>query len=324
MASTAILQQKINFNDIKERTSYDIDKFIEKLYKCKPLNKKELKFLIEKAKEVFLKEDNCQFVPCPVTVCGDIHGQFYDLLELFKIGGKCPETNYLFLGNYIENGYYSLETVSLLLCLKVRYTNRIYLIRGNHETKEVSFYSCFYDECMRKYNGDPEIWKIFTDLFDFLPFTATVENKIFCLHSGLSPSIKLLDEISLIDRFKELKYDDILSDFLWNIPVEEEDCYGFVPFRKGAGYMFGEDVSHKFCQKNGLNMISRGHQCMKNGYEWCHKEKVCTIFSAPNYLYRCGNEAAFMEVNENMDIALYKFNQAPRRGEAQLMKKTFY
>ena len=125
--------------------SYDLDKFIETLYKCIPLKEKEVKFLIEKAKEIFDKEKNVQFVPCPVTVCGDVHGQFYDLIELFKIGGKCPETNYLFMGDYVDRGYYSVETVSLLLALKVRYPNRIFLTRGNHETRQTTQTYGFYD-----------------------------------------------------------------------------------------------------------------------------------------------------------------------------------
>ena len=308
-----------NIDDLAEPISYDIDKFLEQLYQCKPLKEKEVKFLIEKAKEILSKESNVQFVPCPVTVCGDIHGQFYDLLELFKIGGKCPETNYLFMGDYVDRGYYSVESVSLLLCLKVRYPNRIYMTRGNHESRQVTQAYGFYDECMRKYDNNPEIWKYFTDLFDFLPLTATVENKIFCLHGGLSPSIETLDGVRLIDRFQEVPHDGSMCDLLWSDPEERS---GFAVSQRGAGYVFGEDVSNEFCQKNGLTMISRAHQCTQSGYEWCHKEKVCTIFSAPNYCYRCANEAAFMEVDENMSTSFYRFDPAPRRGEAQLMKKT--
>lgn len=190
-----------------EPISYDLDRFIENLYACKPLKGEEVKFLIEKAKEILMTESNVQFVPSPVTICGDIHGQFFDLMELFKIGGKCPETNYLFMGDYVDRGYYSVETVSLLLCLKVRYPNRIYLTRGNHETRQVTQAYGFYDECMRKYNNNALIWKYFTDLFDFLPLTAVVENSIFCLHGGLSPCIESLDHIKLIDRFQEVPHE---------------------------------------------------------------------------------------------------------------------
>jgi serine/threonine-protein phosphatase 2A catalytic subunit len=128
-----------------ETQSFNLDKFIEQLIECKPLGENEVKFLIEKvsinltqAKEILSRESNVQHVQAPVTVCGDIHGQFWDLMELFKIGGKCPDTNYLFMGDYVDRGYYSVETVSLLLSLKVRYPNRIYLTRGNHETRQVT------------------------------------------------------------------------------------------------------------------------------------------------------------------------------------------
>jgi serine/threonine-protein phosphatase 2A catalytic subunit len=123
------------------------------------------------------KESNVQFVRAPVTVCGDVHGQFYDLIELFKIGGKCPETNYLFMGDYVDRGYYSVETVSLLVALKVRHPGRIFLTRGNHESRQITQVYGFYDECLRKY-GNANVWKYLTDLFDYLPLTAVIENSV--------------------------------------------------------------------------------------------------------------------------------------------------
>jgi len=94
--------------------------------------------LCEKTKEILVKEDNVQIVKLPVTICGDVHGQFFELLELFKIGGKIPETNYLFLGDYVDRGYNSVETLCLILALKVRYPDRVTLIRGNHECRTTS------------------------------------------------------------------------------------------------------------------------------------------------------------------------------------------
>ena len=144
----------------------------------------------------------------PVTVCGDIHGQFWDLMELFKIGGETPDTNYLFMGDYVNRGYYSVETVSLLMCLKVRFPNRIYLTRGNHESSQITQVYGFYNECMRKY-GNSNVWKYFTDLFDYLPLTAVVDNQIFCLHGGLSPSIETLDNIKMLDDFSKCLKKDL-------------------------------------------------------------------------------------------------------------------
>lgn len=155
----------------------DLDRQISDLYECKFLCENEIKNLCEKAKEILSKEDNVQPVSCPVTICGDVHGQFHDLIELFKIGGRCPDTNYLFMGDYVDRGYFSVETLTLLICLKVRYPTRIFLTRGNHESRQVTQVYGFYDECNKKY-GNANVWKYFTDLFDFLPLTALVENKV--------------------------------------------------------------------------------------------------------------------------------------------------
>lgn len=140
-----------------------------------------------------------QPVACPVTVCGDIHGQFHDLMELFKIGGKPPDTNYLFMGDYVDRGYYSVETVTLLLALKVRFKERLTILRGNHESRQITQVYGFYDECLRKY-GNANVWKYLTDLFDYLPLTAVVADQVFCLHGGLSPTLETLDDVRKLDR----------------------------------------------------------------------------------------------------------------------------
>jgi serine/threonine-protein phosphatase 2A catalytic subunit len=135
-----------------------LDGWIETLMQCKQLNEADVQRLCEKAREILQDESNVQPVRCPVTVCGDIHGQFHDLMELFRIGGPNPDTNYLFMGDYVDRGYYSVETVTLLVALKIRYPQRITILRGNHESRQITQVYGFYDECLRKY-GNANVWK---------------------------------------------------------------------------------------------------------------------------------------------------------------------
>ncbi|KAF1781240.1 Metallo-dependent phosphatase-like [Phytophthora cactorum] len=300
-----------------------LDAWCEKLLGCNPLTENEVMQLCSKAKEVLVQESNVQPVRCPVTVCGDVHGQFHDLMELFRIGGHAPDTNYLFMGDYVDRGYYSVETVTLLVCLKVRYKDRIFILRGNHESRQITQVYGFYDECLRKY-GSPNVWRYFTDVFDYLPLTAVVENQIFCLHGGLSPSIDTLDYIRGFDRLQEVPHEGAMCDLLWSDP-DDRSGWGISP--RGAGYTFGQDISDQFNHANGLTLIARAHQLVMEGYNWSHKCNVVTIFSAPNYCYRCGNEAAIMEVDEQMQYTLYvqesdRFDPAPRRGEPHVSRRT--
>jgi len=295
-----------------------LDAWIEKLLTCQTLTESEVKSLTDKAKEVLVDESNVQAVNAPVTVCGDIHGQFHDLMELFRIGGKTPDTNYLFMGDYVDRGYYSVETVTLLVCLKVRFPNRVFILRGNHESRQITQVYGFYDECLRKY-GNVNVWKYFTDLFDYLPLTALIENKVFCLHGGLSPSIDHLDIIRSLDRVQEVPHEGAMCDLLWSDP-DDRTGWGISP--RGAGYTFGNDVSKQFNHHNGLILISRAHQLVMEGFNWSHEKHVVTIFSAPNYCYRCGNQAAILEVDENLDYTFLQFDPAPRRGEPHVTRRT--
>ena len=123
-------------SSLGESPHKEIDAQLEQLLQCKPLTETEVKALCDKAREILIEESNVQPVKCPVTVCGDIHGQFHDLVELFRIGGNAPDTNYLFMGDYVDRGYYSVETVTTLVALKVRYRDRITILRGNHESRQ--------------------------------------------------------------------------------------------------------------------------------------------------------------------------------------------
>ena len=297
----------------------DLDDQIERLKRCEYLKESEVKLLCEKAKEILIDESNVQRVDAPVTICGDIHGQFYDLLELFKVGGECPLTNYLFLGDFVDRGYYSVETLLLLLALKVRYPDRITLIRGNHESRQITQVYGFYDECLRKY-GSVNVWRYCTDVFDYLTLSAIIDGTVFCVHGGLSPAINTLDQIRVIDRKQEVPHDGAMCDLMWSDP---EDMNGWGASTRGAGYLFGGDVVAKFNEINNFDLIARAHQLVMEGYKTMFPVKgrskgqqptdsLVTVWSAPNYCYRCGNVAAILELDENLDQHFKIFEAAPQ------------
>ncbi|KAI4496208.1 hypothetical protein M0804_000018 [Polistes exclamans] len=302
---------------IKMADSSDLDRQIEQLKKCEIIKEAEVKALCAKAREILIEESNVQRVDSPVTVCGDIHGQFYDLKELFKVGGDVPETNYLFMGDFVDRGFYSVETFLLLLALKVRYPDRITLIRGNHESRQITQVYGFYDECLRKY-GSITVWRYCTEIFDYLSLSAIIDGKIFCVHGGLSPSIQTLDQIRTIDRKQEVPHDGPMCDLLWSDP---EDTQGWGVSPRGAGYLFGSDVVAQFNSANDIDMICRAHQLVMEGYKWHFNETVLTVWSAPNYCYRCGNVAAILELNEHLQRDFTIFEAAPQESRGIPSKK---
>jgi len=284
----------------------------------KLLGEEDVMALIEQCKEILQTEPNVQPVPAPCTVVGDIHGQYHDLAELFKIGGRCPDTNYVFLGDYVDRGYYSVECVTLVVAMKVRWRDRVTILRGNHESRQITQVYGFYDECLRKY-GSASVWQSFTDLFDYLPLAALIENQIFCPHGGLSPSIENLDQIRQLERVQEIPHEGPICDLMWSDP-EDREGWGISP--RGAGYTFGQDITEQFNSANGLRLIVRAHQLVMDGYGWHHDKGLVTIFSAPNYCYRCGNKAAILEIGDDLATDIIQFDPAPRRGEPHVTRRT--
>ena len=272
------------------------------------VSESEVRKICHAAKEALTAEQNVVAVKAPVTIVGDIHGQFADLVEMFAIGGAAPSTNYLFLGDYVDRGYDSVETVCTVMALKARWPSRVTLLRGNHESRQITQVYGFYDECLRKY-GNADVWRYITDAFDHLPLAAVVENQIFCPHGGLSPSLDTLEHIRELDRTQEVPHEGPMCDLLWSDP--DDRCgWGISP--RGAGYTFGQDISEQFNRTNGLNLIARAHQLVQEGYEWAHDESVVTVFSAPNYCYRCGNRGAIMAVDEHMNREFLQYEQFKR------------
>uniref|UniRef100_A0A7S2V1V5 Serine/threonine-protein phosphatase n=1 Tax=Fibrocapsa japonica TaxID=94617 RepID=A0A7S2V1V5_9STRA len=286
-----------------------LDRHRATLFQCGFLPEAEVKQLCAKAKEILFREKNVIEVRCPVTVVGDIHGQLHDLLELFLISGLPPLTDYLFLGDYVDRGYHSLECVTLVVLLKVRYPDRVGLLRGNHESRQITHVYGFYDECMRKY-GNASVWRAFTELFDFLPLVAIIEGSVFCPHGGLSPAVDTVDQVLGLSRFHEVPHSGAICDLLWSDPDTVQK--GWSISARGAGFFFGADVSERFNHANGFDFIVRAHQLTMEGFTWAHPGQCVTVFSAPNYCYRCGNLAAIMEVDEHRGYRFIQFEPAPR------------
>lgn len=313
-------------------------------------------------------------------------------MELFRVGGDVPDTNYLFMGDFVDRGFYSLESFLLLLCLKVRYPDRMTLIRGNHESRQITTVYGFYDECIRKY-GNANVWRYCCEVFDYLALGALVlgaradldpsaaatmaaneytqsnsitapddsvletevlnsrgevtqatyrrrdsssqddmrdispprditssapsrtgpagtgatsdsrgssssssTGAVLCIHGGLSPLVDTIDKIRLIDRKQEVPHEGAMCDLLWSDPDEIEG-WGLSP--RGAGFLFGADIVKHFSYKNDLSLIARAHQLVMEGYKEMFDGGIVTVWSAPNYCYRCGNVAAILELDED-------------------------
>ena len=281
------------------------DKWLEDLKEMKLLSERDLKLLCEKAKEIFIEESNVQNVSAPVIICGDIHGQIYDLFELFKKGGDMPNSRYIFMGDYVDRGYNGVEVLELLLALKIKYPEHITLLRGNHESRQICFAYGFYEEITRKY-GNANAWEYFTDLFDYLPLAALVEGKIFCVHGGLSPYISTVDQIRLINRKMEIPREGVFCDLMWSDP---DDIETWIISCRGAGWIYGWKVVDEFTHINGLELICRAHQLVMEGFKyWFEKKNLCTVWSAPNYCYRCGNKASILKISSDLSRTIDYFD----------------
>lgn len=295
----------------------DLDGWISRLKTtCEILPERLLKIACQKLKELLIEENNVQPVQLPVVICGDIHGQFFDLLELFNVGGQIPDKNYVFMGDFVDRGYNSVETFELLLLLKIRYPAFITLLRGNHETRQITQVYGFYEECLRKY-GNANPWKYCTEIFDYLTISAIVDNSIFCVHGGLSPDVKLLDQIRTINRVQEIPHEGAFGDLVWSDP---EDIETWQVSPRGAGWVFGERPTQHFNRLNGLDLIARAHQLVQEGYKYMFSDSqrradkeeatglLVTVWSAPNYCYRCGNVASILDIDEhqNREFRIFK------------------
>jgi len=289
---------------MRRAEEFDVDGVINQcleIRKSKPgklvqLSEGQLKALCTTAREVFLSQSSLLELEAPVTLCGDIHGQYHDLLRIFEYGGFPPETNYLFLGDYVDRGKQSLETITLLFAYKVKYPENFFMLRGNHESASISRIYGFYDECKRRYNV--KMWRHFCDVFNSLPVCGLIDEKIMCMHGGLSPEIRHMDQIRRVVRPTDVPDTGIICDLLWADP--DKDITGWAESDRGISYIFGSDVVTSFLKKMDMDLICRAHQVVEDGYEFFANRQLITLFSAPNYCGEFDNSGAMMSIDETL------------------------
>lgn len=274
----------------------------------KLLHRKYVLKLLRAAKDHFASLPSLLRIPLPhdaagkkghITVCGDTHGQYYDLLNIFEIGGFPSASNpYVFNGDFVDRGSFSFENVITLIAIKMACPTGLYMLRGNHETKNMNKMYGFDGEIRHKY--DATVMSFFTDVFNNLPIAAVIEDAIFVVHGGLSthePWCMTLDEVQSIRRNCEPPESGLMSDLLWSDPQPME---GRMASKRGVGFSFGPDYTHRFLSKNGLQLLVRSHEVKQEGYVVEHYGKCITIFSAPNYCDQMGNKGAFIRFHEDL------------------------
>jgi serine/threonine-protein phosphatase PP1 catalytic subunit len=244
-----------------------------------------------------------------IAIVGDIHGQFHDLLRVFGVAGWPNDTYFLFLGDYVDRGQFSLETIALLFAFKLLYPKTFMMLRGNHEAASINRLYGFYDDCKRRYSV--KLWKSFTDTFNRMPLTAIVCQRIFCCHGGLGPDIMTtLDPLRNVLRPTDVPDTGPISDVLWSDPDNRpgtERISGWLESDRGVSYIFGADVVKQFNKAHNFDLVCRAHQVVEDGYEFFADRNLVTVFSAPNYCNETDNAGGFMVVDPTGDALQCSF-----------------
>jgi len=310
---------------VNKKLDFNVDDIITKLIQArdfKPnkiisLTEAEIKWLCNTSKEIFMSQPVLLELEAPIKICGDVHGQFYDLLRILEFGGYPPDSNYLFLGDYVDRGKQSLETICLLLAYKIKYPENFFMTRGNHECSSINRIYGFYDECKKRFSI--KLWKTFTDCFNCLPVAAILDDKIICMHGGLGPDLDKIDRIRNIIRPTDVPERGLLCDLLWSDP--DESSNGFGSNERGVSVVFNGKIVQSFLKNNDLDLICRAHQVVEEGYEFFADRKLVTVFSAPNYCGEFDNAGAMMSVSENLNCSFQILKPANKLEDVKEMNQ---
>ena len=308
--------EKISKEWVLNLIDYMKDPDNKKSYKEKYIDKAYLLRMLKKAKEIFFEQKEAIVdITIPkdkyITVVGDIHGQFYDLLNIFEINGYPSEENpYLFNGDFVDRGVFGIECIVTLIAFKILYPNHFFMARGNHEDISINYRYGFRNEAIDKYEGDGSVFDCFSELFKFLPLGHVLNKEVLVIHGGLfNKDGVTIDELKKIDRFINVPLKGLMADLLWSDPMEQN---GKIPSIRGAGVNFGPDVTEKFLKENNLKLLVRSHQVRMEGYQIEQGGKVITVFSAPNYCDRQGNKGAIIRFKgAEMNPNFIKFEASP-------------
>ena len=310
----------------KTDCTFNVDQIISTLLNGKHLKRDtkidlkyhDIEMLSKKCRKIFVEEPMVFNFQLPMKIVGSIHGNFYDLLEYFTIGGEPSEKNkYLFLGNMIDRGNQSIESVCLLFAYKIKYPNDIYLLRGNHETASMNRIYGLFDECKQRYNI--RIWKYFNDAFNCMSICGIInysinnndiDKNIFCVHGGISPDFKSLSEVKKMIKPYDIPDSGLVCDFVWSDPDKDLETWGGGD--RGVSYSFGYKMFERFCQKfcdnDGLSVdiLIRSHQIIDNGFEYAFnkefKYKLITLFSSSYYCNYFDNIGAMLYIDKKCNF----------------------
>ncbi|CAK5053834.1 unnamed protein product [Meloidogyne enterolobii] len=272
----------------------------------------QLQQLVDRAVDSLQQQPTLIETTGPIHVCGDLHGQYTDLLRIFHSCGPPHRTRYLFLGDFVDRGGNSLEIICLLLACKIQYPKHIFLLRGNHELHHINKVYGFYDELVRRFGAEQaeQLWNDFNDAFAYLPLAALIGGKILCMHGGISPHLKSLNDIRSMKRpIAMVISPGLVQDLLWADPNTEKPKppdWEPNPYRN-CSVMFGPDAVRQMCKTLGVHMIMRAHQAAQYGYSTFANNQLITVFSAVRYNPETNNWGAVAKISPDLEVSFALF-----------------